>query len=180
MQLSQVQLLSHQSKISTRIELYMGTGPEYMRCQFTRLGYLSLDSNERSAFKARELKSVYLKSKGVFMKLLLHKCHINALNLHNQVGLIALNMLGAPIPRPGAPAPGGASYLPRPGGGLPAPHRCVAAEQQQQRRARCAYTARTRTPRHHAPPPPFHPPPHTHPTPLHPGAREGPPPLARA
>ena len=53
--LSQVQLLSHQSKISTRIELYMGTGPEYMKCQFTRLGYLSLDSNERSAFKAREM-----------------------------------------------------------------------------------------------------------------------------
>ena len=133
-QLSQVQLLSHQSKISTRIELYMGTGPEYMRCQFTRLGYLSLDSNERSAYKARELKSVYLKSKGVFMKLLLHKCHVNALNLHNQVGLVALNVLGTPIPRPGAAGSGAAglggsgggsvSYLPRPGG-LPAPQRCV-------------------------------------------------------
>ena len=41
------------------------------------LGYLSLDSNERSAYKARELKSVYLKARGVFFKLLLHKCHIN-------------------------------------------------------------------------------------------------------
>ena len=126
-QLSQVQLLSHQSKISTRIELYMGTGPEYMRCQFTRLGYLSLDSNERSAFKARELKSVYLKSKGVFMKLLLHKCHINALNLHNQVGLIALNMLGTAVPRAAAASQlgGSGSYMQRPGGGLPAPHRCA-------------------------------------------------------
>ena len=118
-QLTQVQLLSHQSKISTRIELYMGVGPEYMKCTFTRLGYLSLDSNERSAYKARELKSVYLKAKGVFMKLLLHKCHVNTLNLHNQVGLVAINMLGIPVasaqqrlPQGGA---GAASLIPRPG-----------------------------------------------------------------
>ena len=94
--ISQVQLLSHQSKIASRIELFMGHGPDYFSCQFTRLGYLSLDSNERSAFKARELKSVYLKAKGGFMKLLLHKCHVNSLNLQNQVGLIAINILGAP------------------------------------------------------------------------------------
>ncbi len=98
--LSQVQLLSHQSKISTRIELFMGVGPDYFNCAFTRLGYLSLDSNERSQFKARELKSVYLKARGSFMKLLLHKCHVNSLNLYNQVGLIAINILGAPVAQP--------------------------------------------------------------------------------
>jgi len=35
--------------------------------------------------QARELKSVYLKARGNFMKLLIHKCYINPLNLFNQV-----------------------------------------------------------------------------------------------
>ena len=50
---SQIQLLSHQSKITTRIELFMGVGADYMHASFTRLGYLSLDSNERSDYKVR-------------------------------------------------------------------------------------------------------------------------------
>lgn len=50
--ISQVQLLSHQSKIATRVELFVGSGPDgYESATFTRLGYLSLDSNERSSFK---------------------------------------------------------------------------------------------------------------------------------
>lgn len=49
--ISQVQLLSHQHKIATRIELFTGVGTDYLNCQFTRLGYLSLDSNERSQYK---------------------------------------------------------------------------------------------------------------------------------
>ena len=114
----------------------MGTGSEYFSCQFTRLGYLSLDSNERSAYKARELKSVYLKARGGFMKFLLHKCHVNSLNLQNQVGLIALNILGAPQAQArGGPPPGygpGAGYGGPPGAGgslIPRPgaytQRCV-------------------------------------------------------
>jgi hypothetical protein len=64
------------------------------------------------------LKSVYLKARGGFMKLLIHKCYINPLNLFNQVrgggvgcsissthiptarrqvGLIAINVLGQPV-----------------------------------------------------------------------------------
>ena len=120
--IAQVQILSHQSKITSRVELFMGIGPNYIQAQFTRLGYLSLDPNERSAFKARELKSVYLKSRGQFMKLVLHKNHVNSYNLHNQVSIIALNVLGTVNERR-APAafnqpPGMAgSLIPRPSGG---------------------------------------------------------------
>lgn len=126
--ISQVQLLSHQSKIATRIELFTGQGPDYFHCQWTRLGYLSLDSNERSQYRARELKSVYVKARGQFMKFVVHKCYLNQLNLYNQVGLIAINIIGRPgvddavaaavddggrgkaviPPRPGVAARGGA------------------------------------------------------------------------
>ncbi|OLP97488.1 Centrosomal protein of 104 kDa [Symbiodinium microadriaticum] len=73
-----VQFLSHQSKcfsctelcmmedgIATKIDLYTampaaGQASTYDALSFKRLGYLSLDSNERSQFQARELKSVYV------------------------------------------------------------------------------------------------------------------------
>ena len=39
---TQVQILSHQSKIATKIELFVGLGPSYDECSFTRLGYKSV------------------------------------------------------------------------------------------------------------------------------------------
>lgn len=97
--LRQVQFLSHQSKIATKIDLYTampaaGQASTYDALSFKRLGYLSLDSNERSQFQARELKSVYVDVSAQFMKILFHKCHVNRYNIVNQVGLIALNCLG--------------------------------------------------------------------------------------
>lgn len=55
---------------------------------------MSLDSNERSQFQARELKSVYVDSVTLLLKLVFHKCHVNKFNLYNQVGLIAVNCMG--------------------------------------------------------------------------------------
>lgn len=80
-----VQILSHQSKIATQIELFVGHGDSYEAAQFRRLGYLSLNSNERSKFQARELKSVYVNAPGQYLRMLVHKCHINEVNLFNQV-----------------------------------------------------------------------------------------------
>ncbi|CAM9963786.1 unnamed protein product, partial [Phaeothamnion confervicola] len=111
---SQVQILSHQSKIATRVELFVGDGESYEDARFVRLGYLSLNSNERSRFQARELKSVYIDGPGRFLRLLVHKCYVNELNLFNQVGIIAINLLGEPLP---AGAGGASSLLP------PAPER---------------------------------------------------------
>lgn len=56
-----------------------------LQLKFKRLGYLSLDSNERSQFQARELKSVYIDHRSRILKIRLHKCHINKFNLVNQV-----------------------------------------------------------------------------------------------
>tara|TARA_B110000090_G_scaffold159814_1_gene176071 strand:+ start:158 stop:586 length:429 start_codon:yes stop_codon:yes gene_type:complete len=58
--LTQLQLLSHEAKVSTRIELYVGNGANYQEAEFERLGFMALDGNERSEYRARELKSVYI------------------------------------------------------------------------------------------------------------------------
>lgn len=47
--------------------------------------YVSLSDNEKTGFKARELKSVHVDAVGVFLKLVIHKNHINKYNLYNQV-----------------------------------------------------------------------------------------------
>lgn len=97
--LRQVQFLSHQSKIATKVELFTALPSEGQNCRyeaatFKRLGYLSLDSNERSQFQARELKSVYVDVSAQFLRIVLHKCHVNRYNIVNQVGLIALHCSG--------------------------------------------------------------------------------------
>ena len=55
---------------------------------------MSLSDNEKTGFKARELKSVQVDAVGVFLKLNIHKNHINKYNLYNQVGLVAINVIG--------------------------------------------------------------------------------------
>ncbi|KAF4654424.1 hypothetical protein FOL47_009984, partial [Perkinsus chesapeaki] len=97
----QMQFLSHQSAISTKLELYTSVeGPRtpydpvkdpdgvsfVNSIPFKRLGYLSLDSNEKSQWLARELKSVFVDCTARFVQVKLHKCHVNKLNLHSQVG----------------------------------------------------------------------------------------------
>jgi centrosomal protein CEP104 len=62
--------------------------------KFNRLGYLSLESNEKSGYQARELKSVYVDAFSLLLKIVLHKCHVNKFNLYNQVGVIAINCMG--------------------------------------------------------------------------------------
>ena len=87
----QLQVLSHQSKIATRIEIFVGTAvegdprPAYSRARFKRMGYVSLDPNERSNFQARELKTVQFNANGLYLKLIIHKCSVNRLNIYSQV-----------------------------------------------------------------------------------------------
>lgn len=52
--------------------------------------YLSLDPNDRSGHQARELKSIYVDSSAAAIRLLLHNCYTNKLNVFNQVLCISL------------------------------------------------------------------------------------------
>ncbi|KAJ1555749.1 hypothetical protein HK405_013691, partial [Cladochytrium tenue] len=56
---------------------------------FERLGYVTMNENVSSSFKARELKSVHVDGEGEFLKIVVHKNYINALNLYNQIDPIA-------------------------------------------------------------------------------------------
>ncbi|XP_069775157.1 centrosomal protein of 104 kDa isoform X2 [Narcine bancroftii] len=97
-----LQLLAHQYLISTKIEFYISESlPDHFGSQhldgFRRLGYVSLSDNQKTGFKARELKSVHVDAVGKYLKLTFHKNHVNRYNLYNQVALVAVNIIGEPV-----------------------------------------------------------------------------------
>jgi centrosomal protein CEP104 len=95
--ITQIQLLSHQNKISSKVEIFIGKGATYETASFKRLGYMSLDSNERSNYQARELKTVFIDHVGSFLRLVINENHKNKHNTFNQVGIVAVSLLGVPL-----------------------------------------------------------------------------------
>ncbi|NXM75801.1 CE104 protein, partial [Serilophus lunatus] len=100
--LRKLQLLAHQYMISSKIEFYISESlPEhfspYQSERFQRLGYVPLSDNEKTDFKARELKSVYVDAVGQYLKLIFHKNYVNKYNLYGQVALVAVNIIGDPV-----------------------------------------------------------------------------------
>jgi centrosomal protein CEP104 len=92
--ITKIQVLSHQSKIAKKIDIYIGLGTHHTTAKFKRLGYLTLDSNERSSFQARELKTVFVDQNGKYIKFLIHEHHENKQNVFRQVGIVAVSFLG--------------------------------------------------------------------------------------
>ncbi|XP_029974326.1 centrosomal protein of 104 kDa isoform X2 [Salarias fasciatus] len=94
-----LQLLAHQYLIPAKVEFHIGDSlPESSTAgfpgQLRRLGYVSLSDNQKNGFKARELKSVYVDAIGTYLKVTFHRNHPNPCNHHNQVALVAINVLG--------------------------------------------------------------------------------------
>lgn len=94
-----LQLLAHQYLIPAKVEFHIGdTLPETSTSgipgQLRRLGYVSLSDNEKTGFKARELKSVHVDAVGTYLRITFHRNHVNHYNHHNQVALVAINVLG--------------------------------------------------------------------------------------
>ncbi|XP_048873244.1 centrosomal protein of 104 kDa isoform X2 [Brienomyrus brachyistius] len=87
-----IQLLAHQHLIPSKIEFHMGDNPVGPG-HFHRLGYVSLSDNEKTGYKARELKSVHVDAVGTHLRLTFHKNYASPHNLYNQVALIAVNVL---------------------------------------------------------------------------------------
>ncbi|KAF6260813.1 flagellar associated protein [Scenedesmus sp. NREL 46B-D3] len=113
-----LQLAVFEEQIPSKIDVFVGVaGPAAApdadpaaaagsASSYRRLGYLAFDKNERSNHQARELKSVHLSVETQLVRLLIHRCHVNKLNIYNQVGIIALNLIGEPLQAaPEGPAP---------------------------------------------------------------------------
>ncbi|XP_032375855.1 centrosomal protein of 104 kDa isoform X4 [Etheostoma spectabile] len=84
-----LQLLAHQYLIPAKVEFHIGdTLPETSTSgfpgQLRRLGYVSLSDNEKTGFKARELKSVHVDAIGTYLRITFHRSHVNHYNHHNQ------------------------------------------------------------------------------------------------
>jgi centrosomal protein CEP104 len=103
--IQKLQLLAHHFKIPTKIELYCGktrarldsgleNGDKSLDVQWFNLGHVGFSDNYESGYKARELKSINIDAQGEFLKIVVYKCYVNTLNLYNQVGIVALNVLG--------------------------------------------------------------------------------------
>ncbi|CAF2436445.1 unnamed protein product [Rotaria sp. Silwood2] len=100
--LRRIQLLSHQYLIASKIEFFIGDcttddTTTLENARYTRLGYIELSSNDRTDFKARELKSIHIDAEGIFLKLVIHKNYVNRSNIYNQVSIVAINLLGDDI-----------------------------------------------------------------------------------
>lgn len=99
---TQIQILSHEHKIPSKVEIFTGMpqeglAPEPENCSMKKLGHLSFDSNERSNHQARELKSVHINTKALLLRFVLQECHMNRLNSYSQVGIVAINIKGEPM-----------------------------------------------------------------------------------
>ena len=100
--LQALQLLSHQCKIASKVEIFAHYNPNsfdqggmgLMNLHFRKLGYFLLSPNEQSGFQARELKTVYLNAPCQFLKVVFHHPHANSYNIFNQVGVIGLTLTG--------------------------------------------------------------------------------------
>ena len=80
---------------------------------FRRLGHLSFDANTASGHQARELKSVHVNCDAQWIRIVLHACHANSLNVHSQAGFMALTIVGESLPPPPLPIVGSTSTRPR-------------------------------------------------------------------
>uniref|UniRef100_A0A8C8GB85 Centrosomal protein of 104 kDa n=1 Tax=Oncorhynchus tshawytscha TaxID=74940 RepID=A0A8C8GB85_ONCTS len=85
-----LQLLAHQYLISGKIEFHIGdrlleADSPGLSGHLRRLGYVSLSDNEKTGFKARELKSVHVDAIGTYLRITFHRNHVNRYNLYNQV-----------------------------------------------------------------------------------------------
>lgn len=104
-----IELLAHEYLIPQKIEIIIASnGAEdderlrvvsarsFDECtNIQRLGYVAFSQNAESNYSARELKTVSLGGvKADFVKFRLYSPHPNELNIHNQVALVGLELIG--------------------------------------------------------------------------------------
>lgn len=100
--LQQLRVLSHESKIASKVEvrLYqlkeeeLAIPPSFRSVRFSKLGYVQFSSNQESRYESKERKTIHLKAETYFLKLLFYDPYQNEHNRGNQVGVYAIECLG--------------------------------------------------------------------------------------
>jgi len=103
--LRQINMVIHEKNIPSQIKFY-SYYPEkeneiignYHRAKYKYIGFIKMDTNERSQYRARESRKVYINTKSIFLKIELGKNYINQYNVFNQVGLMNLDFFGVYLP----------------------------------------------------------------------------------
>ena len=103
--LKQINMVIHEKNIPAQIKFYTYY-PEknneiidnYHNVRYKYIGFIKMDTNERSQFRARESRKVYVNTKSLFLKIELGQNYRNEFNIFNQVGLMNLDFLGSYLP----------------------------------------------------------------------------------
>ena len=103
--LRQINMVIHEKNIPAQIKFYTYF-PEknneiignYHQVHYKYIGFIKMDTNERSQFRARESRKVYVNTKSLFLKIELGRNYVNEYNVFNQVGLMNLDFLGIYLP----------------------------------------------------------------------------------
>ena len=103
--LKQINMVIHEKNIPAQIKFYTYY-PEknneiidnYHNVRYKYIGFIKMDTNERSQFRARESRKVYVNTKSLFLKIELGQNYKNEFNIFNQVGLMNLDFFGVALP----------------------------------------------------------------------------------
>lgn len=76
----------------------MNPDTDFKTVPYEKLGYIRMDSNQKSNYKAREFRKIFVNNNCSSVKLVLHKNFVNKYNAFNQVGLMYLEFIGEALP----------------------------------------------------------------------------------
>ena len=98
--LRQINLLSHEKKISEKISFYAYCPQgdisikDYRTIPYLNFGYIKLNDNSNNNYKAREFKKVFVDVKCLYLRIDFDKNYNNGYNPFNQVSLINIEYFG--------------------------------------------------------------------------------------
>ena len=103
--LRQINMVIHEKNIPAQIKFYTYF-PEsnneiignYHNVKYKYIGFIKMDTNERSHYRARESRKVYVNTRALFLKIELGRNYVNEYNVFNQVGLMNLDFFGTYLP----------------------------------------------------------------------------------
>ena len=99
--IKQINIIIHEKNIPNQIKFFTycpSTSDEliqnYRKANYKYVGFIKMDTNERSNYRARESRKVYINTQSLFFKIELGKNYFNKYNIFNQIGLMNLEFYG--------------------------------------------------------------------------------------